>query len=320
MLKPNIPKAPAPWSLRGQTYCFVHGTRAPSADPAHNENPEPANRPLMGGLGGILLFRYTSSPVGPYDELIIVPGAYGYQRPRGHPSAFSSFGSVSQWALRHLARGIPACRNPSHSDQLSERSFGISQIYVSTEASTKNGRQNWSIPKKKAVFQWEQDSKTGTAHVSVSLPRNSNSNHMPAEKQTLQPFLKASIKPLTPHIYMPRPLVPSIFRRILQPALPEQAPVFTGEAGSNASSSHNMSLQGQEHQEQLHSRAFVSTRLDVSAQIGLCKLRHLWTDGVEVPSCDTLQLAKVGCNLKKLNLTFNVPSWYWLASVFDKRC
>ena len=319
MLKPKIPRALAPWSLTGQTYCFVHGTRDPSADLAHNEDPEPARRPLMGGLGGILLFRYATSPVGPYDELIIVPGAYGYQQPRGGASIFSNFESISQWALRHLARGIPACRATSH-HQLSERSFSISQIYVSTEASTKNGRMNWSIPKKKAVFQWEHSPKTGIAHVTVSLPTDSGRNHLPADKQTSQPFLTASIEPLTPHIWMPRPVVPSIFRRIMQPALPEQAPDCTGGPGCNPASSHDMSLQGQEHQEQLDLRRFVSTRLDVSAQIGLCKLKHLWTDGVEVPSCDTLKVAKVGCSLKKMNLTFNIPSFYWLASVLDKSC
>ena len=318
MFQPKAPRAPAPWSLTGHLYCFVHGTRSPSANPQHSENPDPSRRALMGGLGGILLFRYNTSPVGPYDELIIVPGAYGYQRPQQQAAGFSSFGSLSQYALRLLSRGTLACRPSSHQKTLSERSFGISQIYVSTEASVTNGRQNWSIPKQQAVFDWEQDTKTGITYVSVSLPAETSRHRFNAGKHsTSKPFLKASMKPLTPHLWLPRPLVPSIFRRILQPALPEQANLFNGEAGMGHEAAARMQTSSQED-EVRHSR-FVSTKLDVSGQVALCKLDHIWTDGVEVPACDTLGLTRLGCSLKKVNLTFNVPDVYWLASLFDKK-
>lgn len=319
MPQPSLPKALAPWSLKGQAYCFVHGTRVPSAVPEHNEDPEASSRPLMGGLGGVVLFRYATSPVGAYDELLIVPGAYGYQQPMHQPRGFGSFGSLSQLALRLLSRGTLPGTLRSHQRQLSERSFGISQIYVSTEASTIGGRQNWSIPKKQAVFDWQQDPKTGATHISLSLPvHHRNSNHMLAAKrqEAQKPFLTASFKSVTPHVWMPKFVVPSIFRRILQPALPEQVHLFNGEADSVDGNAPKLLPRGGNEDHGFN--RFVSTKLDVDARIGLCKLNHLWTDGVEVPACDAIEPIRIGCSLKKVNLTFNVPDVYWLASMFNK--
>jgi hypothetical protein len=67
-----------------------------------------------GGLGVLAFVRYTDSNVGPYDELLwLVP-----------------------WGL-----------------QLgSQRFHTVPRIFVSTEASRTNGRQNWGIPKELARF------------------------------------------------------------------------------------------------------------------------------------------------------------------------
>ena len=73
----NIKDAPAPWTLEGQVaYLFIHGSRA--VQDSFNENPDPVLSPFRGGLGGLMLVRYTDSPVGPYDELILVPGCYQF--------------------------------------------------------------------------------------------------------------------------------------------------------------------------------------------------------------------------------------------------
>jgi hypothetical protein len=34
---------------------------------------------MVGGLGMIQVIRYTESPVGPYDELVIVPGGFEWE-------------------------------------------------------------------------------------------------------------------------------------------------------------------------------------------------------------------------------------------------
>ncbi|CAF1362267.1 unnamed protein product [Rotaria sp. Silwood1] len=113
----KIKDAPAPWTLNGQVaYLFVHGSR--SIQESFNENPDPIRSPFRGGIGGMLLVRYTDSPVGPYDELLFFPGCY-------------QFGDTTY--------------------------YRISQIYVSSMDSVINGRRNWSVPKKLARFCWNDD-------------------------------------------------------------------------------------------------------------------------------------------------------------------
>jgi hypothetical protein len=113
----KIKDAPAPWTLTGQVaYLFLHGSR--SAQEAFNENPDPIQSPFRGGVGGMMLIRYTDSPVGPYDELLFFPGYY-------------QFGDTTY--------------------------YRISQIYVSSLDSVVNGRRNWGVPKKLARFHWSDN-------------------------------------------------------------------------------------------------------------------------------------------------------------------
>lgn len=63
---------------------------------------------------GIQIYRYKTSPVGPYDELMFIPGFYRTQLPGKNES-------------------ILAPR--------------ITRIYISTEATALRGRENWNIPK-----------------------------------------------------------------------------------------------------------------------------------------------------------------------------
>lgn len=47
--------------------------KSPFADPA-------ASGEHLGGLSQIQIIRYTDSPVGPYDELIVCPGFFAYEK------------------------------------------------------------------------------------------------------------------------------------------------------------------------------------------------------------------------------------------------
>ncbi|EED16236.1 conserved hypothetical protein [Talaromyces stipitatus ATCC 10500] len=77
----------------------------------------------LNGIGRLLKFlaiiRYEDTDVGPYDELIVMPGM-----------------SVNPHSGTRHAR--------------------ISNIYVSTDTSVWNGRRNWNIPKHRARFVFEQ--------------------------------------------------------------------------------------------------------------------------------------------------------------------
>jgi len=76
------------------------------------------NGTCLAGVGLMLIVRYKDSPVGPYDEFIIIPGLFANTEDPGLPK------------------------------------FRISRIYVSHKYTTWNGRRNWNIPKHLARFDW----------------------------------------------------------------------------------------------------------------------------------------------------------------------
>ncbi|EGG08628.1 uncharacterized protein MELLADRAFT_77340 [Melampsora larici-populina 98AG31] len=90
-------------------------------DPIDQSGREFVNTPgeFRGGTGTVQIIRYHSSPVGPYDELMIVPGKFNVPEELGG-------GSMSQ----------------------------ITCIYVSSLQSVFNGRTHWNVPKKLAHFEF----------------------------------------------------------------------------------------------------------------------------------------------------------------------
>ncbi|KAI0022604.1 hypothetical protein F4780DRAFT_186413 [Xylariomycetidae sp. FL0641] len=83
--KPIVP-VPPPWKLKGTVYMMSFWNKAGNL-PEHAYSPleresysSPQNGKHVGGLSQIQLIRYTSSPVGPYDELIICPGFFAYEK------------------------------------------------------------------------------------------------------------------------------------------------------------------------------------------------------------------------------------------------
>ncbi|KAJ7754591.1 hypothetical protein B0H16DRAFT_1722771 [Mycena metata] len=137
----SIQIAPAPWKLKGRSWIFlVPGLSTTSSLPAGWSSAFQADAlssggEFIGGLGLIQIVSYTESPVGPYDELIYVPGRWKY------------------------------------SD--GKKAFRITQIYVSTKESTLNGRKNWNIPKQVANFDIKTGS-DGTTEISVTQPNGSS--------------------------------------------------------------------------------------------------------------------------------------------------
>ncbi|KAL2833586.1 hypothetical protein BJY01DRAFT_90862 [Aspergillus pseudoustus] len=151
----GVPVAPPPWTLRAKSWTFLYSDIDKADSPAQNPNNRPeilqdilppgayhpfeqlhpeALENLPGGelqfhnngwLKAVMIVRYDDSDVGPYDELILIPG-----------------------------RSV----NP-HSGKADLR---ITTIYVSTDASVWNGRRNWNIPKHRAVFDFKPVSSTGS--------------------------------------------------------------------------------------------------------------------------------------------------------------
>ncbi|KAI1122389.1 hypothetical protein F5Y10DRAFT_287226 [Nemania abortiva] len=138
---PIVP-APAPWKLKATVYIVGFYSKAGQL-PDHAYSPLERDSPYAsaaasgehkGGTAWFQVIRYTESPVGPYDELIVCPGHFSYDVEEG--------GKRTKTNLR------------------------ISRIYVSQKYTCWNGRTNWNVPKHLARFEFD-DLDDGTTVVRV---------------------------------------------------------------------------------------------------------------------------------------------------------
>jgi hypothetical protein len=113
---------PAPWTLTGNGLAMLY--RFPREFVLDNGFVPPDLRDsFVGGIGSVMLVDYHASNVGPYRELLFIPGQF-------------QIGS--------------------------KRYYAITKIYVSTLISVDNGRANWAIPKELADFDIQNDGQTFT--------------------------------------------------------------------------------------------------------------------------------------------------------------
>jgi Acetoacetate decarboxylase (ADC) len=117
---------PPPWKLDGEgivfpffanrDYNLKHGFIAPEDRDSY-----------LGGLGAVMLVNYTSSDVGPYYELLYIPGDF--------------------------------TRN-------GKKYKRITRIFVSSMLSVREGIKNWAIPKELADFTWRREGELTRIEVS----------------------------------------------------------------------------------------------------------------------------------------------------------
>lgn len=78
-----IEPVPPPWILKATVYALplVPLTKLPAkAYSPLERNSTAAEGEFAGLLGAIMAIRYSETPVGPYDELVIIPGFFQYLR------------------------------------------------------------------------------------------------------------------------------------------------------------------------------------------------------------------------------------------------
>jgi hypothetical protein len=109
-----VTDAPAPWDLTGRGYISL--LRFPSGHPAQEGflPPELIGRRRPTRFALMMFVDYADSAVGPYHELLFIPGRFPFDG------------------------GAPR--------------LSISRIFVSSMDSVVNGRRNWGIPKELAQF------------------------------------------------------------------------------------------------------------------------------------------------------------------------
>ena len=104
--------APAPWKLRGEGYVMMIKLPLPRGR-AELFAPTELAEARFGQFGCVMFVDYAESPVGPYHELLFIPGTFRFGR-----------------------RRLPS----------------ITKIYVSSQASVDSGQHNWGIPKELGQF------------------------------------------------------------------------------------------------------------------------------------------------------------------------
>lgn len=124
---PEVPLAPAPWALTGRGWILLVKLPKSALDDPAFVPPELRGK-RHGRYALVMLVDYETSPVGPYRELLYIPGRFDF--PNG-------------------------------------RHFSITRIYVSTMDSVVNGRINWGIPKDCCDFDFRDD-KEGNDLLSAS--------------------------------------------------------------------------------------------------------------------------------------------------------
>ena len=134
-------------------------------DPLQESWGEQENGEFKGGLGAVMVVRYEDTPVGPYDELILVPGNFTVPQP--------SNGGLLK---------IP------------KKALRISRIYVSQRTTVYNGRLNWNIPKHLARFEFSAP----VMKANASPPTSLNIQVYPPDSKGgdgTAPFFKCTLTP-----------------------------------------------------------------------------------------------------------------------------
>lgn len=109
----SVPIARAPWKLRGRGVIFLYQFDVAVLDDPR-ALPESLRSQFVGGPGVVMWVQYEDSSVGPYDEVLLIPGQF----------------QTSQGTY-----------------------YSITNILVSSQASVVNGQANWGIPKRLADFE-----------------------------------------------------------------------------------------------------------------------------------------------------------------------
>lgn len=148
---------PAPWQLYGEGFILNYWVSPQLSRVWQAFGIHPT---WMGKLIQVMVVQYQHSPIGPYDEILILD----------HHLSFKG------------------------------RRSTIPLIYVSTAASVQGGRENWGIPKQLAQFEWlrtQEDVyvqiKNATGELSLNLPLNAsglpitvNTHHLPHALLSIQ--------------------------------------------------------------------------------------------------------------------------------------
>lgn len=88
-------KSPAPWKIGGEAILVIFKFKNTWVEEKGNL-PKHLKDKFKGGLGCIILGNYTSTPVGPYRELLFIPGKFQKTKKQAITLAYSSTEASTQ--------------------------------------------------------------------------------------------------------------------------------------------------------------------------------------------------------------------------------
>lgn len=152
-----LSQVPAPWTLKGTVYSITilpTSTKLPvkAFSPLERDSHFRTAGDYVGILGMIQIIRYTDGPTGPYDELLILPGYFDYEREREN-------GTVEEQTKVRISRIYVSNKYACYNGRASKQSYilRLTCRTVKTDIST----TDWNTPKHLARFDWtESDCKT----------------------------------------------------------------------------------------------------------------------------------------------------------------
>ena len=146
-----IPAALPPWRLKGTIYTFMNyvskkDTQVLSSDKSFLYSPLEASSSFakdkfIGGLAMVQVIRYVESPVGPYDEFLVTPGAFEYDVEMEQNGRNQLVKKKNTRVTRIYVSQKQTCWNGRISE--SQDKFNALQAYLVTD---------WNIPKHLARF------------------------------------------------------------------------------------------------------------------------------------------------------------------------
>ncbi|KAL2824969.1 hypothetical protein BJY01DRAFT_262807 [Aspergillus pseudoustus] len=165
--KPAIESSSTWKDARGHIFLCISrpsSARAPAPASYHrNEEKSPfAKQTFAGGLQACVIVRYLQSPIGAYDELLWIPGAFEIP-----------------WS--------------------GEQTYRATRAYVSTDDSVSIGRRNWNVPKMLANFEFTPSESGHLPYSRVSVsPYDETEPFMQLDLQPMflgsRPFLPINTK------------------------------------------------------------------------------------------------------------------------------
>ena len=78
-LAPQFTPAPPPWTLHGEGIMLLYRFKKSWIE-SNSNLPAQLQGQFKGGFGYVMLVDYSSSPVGPYQELLFIPGQFGEKK------------------------------------------------------------------------------------------------------------------------------------------------------------------------------------------------------------------------------------------------